>query len=61
MSIANSFVNEACKLATYNKRTTITPQDIQFACRLVLPGELSKHAELEGVKALETFNNNHFR
>ena len=69
MSIANSFVNdmferiydEACKLAAYNKRSTITPRDIQFACRLVLPGELSKHAELEGEKSLENFNNNRFK
>merc|ERR1719222_872607 len=48
----NSFVNdlferiaaEASKLAHYNKRSTITSREIQTAVRLLLPGELAKHA-----------------
>merc|ERR1719500_1310959 len=53
MSIMNSFVNdlferiaaaEASKLAHYNKRSTITSREIQTAVRLLLPGELAKHA-----------------
>ena len=59
MSIMNSFVNdlferiaaEASKLAHYNKRSTITSREIQTAVRLLLPGELAKHAVSEGIKA----------
>merc|ERR1711956_212217 len=59
MSIMNSFVNdlferiaaEASKLAHYNKRSTITSREIQTAVRLLLPGELAKHAVSEGTKA----------
>ncbi|VDN53546.1 unnamed protein product [Dracunculus medinensis] len=52
MSIMNSFVNdvferiaaEASRLAHYNKRSTISSREIQTAVRLILPGELAKHA-----------------
>merc|ERR1712061_555986 len=52
MGIMNSFVNdiferiaaEASRLAHYNKRSTITSREIQTAVRLLLPGELAKHA-----------------
>ncbi|XP_046685429.1 histone H2B-like [Homalodisca vitripennis] len=58
MSIMNSFVNdiferiaaEASRLAHYNKRSTITSREIQTAVRLLLPGELAKHAVSEGTK-----------
>ncbi|CAH2019944.1 unnamed protein product [Acanthoscelides obtectus] len=58
MSIMNSFVNdiferiaaEASRLAHYNKRATITSREIQTAVRLLLPGELAKHAVSEGTK-----------
>ena len=54
MSIMNSFCNEmfekiaaeASKLARYNKSKTISSRDIQTASRLLLPGELAKHAVL---------------
>ena len=59
MSIMNSFVNdiferiaaEASRLAHYNRRSTITSREIQTAVRLLLPGELAKHAVSEGTKA----------
>ena len=59
MSIMNSFVNdlferiatEASRLAHYNKKHTITSREIQTAVRLLLPGELAKHAVSEGTKA----------
>ncbi|KAG8430445.1 hypothetical protein GDO86_020585 [Hymenochirus boettgeri] len=38
-------------LAHYNKRSTITSREIQTAVRLLLPGELAKHAVSEGTKA----------
>ncbi|XP_077067699.1 histone H2B-like [Siphateles boraxobius] len=52
MGIMNSFVNdiferiagESSRLAHYNKRSTITSREIQTAVRLLLPGELAKHA-----------------
>lgn len=63
MSIMNSFVNdvferiagEATRLAHYNKRSTITSREIQTAVRLLLPGELAKHAVSEGTKAVTKY------
>ncbi|KAJ3299799.1 histone H2B [Borealophlyctis nickersoniae] len=63
MSIMNSFVNdiferiasEASKLASYNKRSTISSREIQTAVRLILPGELSRHAVSEGTKAVTKY------
>jgi histone H2B len=59
MSVMNSFISdiftqiatEAGKLATYNKKATLGPREIQSAVRLMLPGELAKHAVSEGTKA----------
>ncbi|KAA0186718.1 Histone H2B [Fasciolopsis buskii] len=63
MSIMNSFVNdiferiaaEASRLAQYNKKSTITSREIQTAVRLLLPGELAKHAVSEGTKAVTKY------
>ncbi|KAJ3007006.1 UNVERIFIED_CONTAM: histone H2B [Siphonaria sp. JEL0065] len=63
MSIMNSFVNdiferiasEASKLAAYNKRSTISSREIQTSVRLILPGELAKHAVSEGTKAVTKY------
>ena len=63
MSIMNSFVNdlferiagEASRLAAYNKQKTISSRSIQTACRLILPGELAKHAVSEGTKAVTKY------
>ena len=63
MNIMESFVNdlferiaaEASKLARYSRQSTILPRDIQTAVRLLLPGELSKHAVSEGTKALTKY------
>ncbi|XP_014211828.1 histone H2B-like [Copidosoma floridanum] len=63
MSIMNSFVNdiferiaaEASRLVHYNKRSTITSREIQTAVRLLLPGELAKHAVSEGTKAVTKY------
>ena len=56
----NSFINdifekiatEAAKLARYNKKPTVTSREIQTAVRLILPGELAKHAVSEGTKCV---------
>ncbi|KAH0461572.1 hypothetical protein IEQ34_009147 [Dendrobium chrysotoxum] len=63
MSIMNSFINdifeklaqESSRLARYNKKPTITSREIQTSVRLVLPGELAKHAVSEGTKAVTKF------
>ncbi|ODM88407.1 Histone H2B type 1-P [Orchesella cincta] len=68
MSIMNSFVNdiferiaaEASRLAHYNKRTTITSREIQTAVRLLLPGELAKHAVSEGTKAVTKYTSSNY-
>jgi histone H2B len=43
---------EASRLTQYNKRQTISSREIQTAVRLLLPGELAKHAVSEGTKAV---------
>ena len=63
MSILNSFINdifdrlatEASKLSRYNKKATLSSREIQTAVRLLLPGELAKHAVSEGTKAVTKF------
>ncbi|MCO5608044.1 hypothetical protein L7F22_062247 [Adiantum nelumboides] len=63
MGIMNSFINdifeklaqEAARLARYNKKPTIPSREIQTAVRLILPGELAKHAVSEGTKAVTKF------
>jgi len=64
MSILNSFVNdifervatEASKLAAYTKKSTISSREIQTSVRLILPGELAKHAVSEGTKAVTKYS-----
>ena len=64
MSIMNSFVNdiferiasEASRLSLQNKKSTISSREIQTAVRLLLPGELAKHAVSEGTKAVTKYN-----
>ena len=63
MLIMNSFVNdiferiaaESAKLAKYNTKSTISSREIQTAVRLLLPGELAKHAVSEGTKAVTKY------
>ncbi|KAJ8584939.1 histone-fold-containing protein [Rhizopogon salebrosus TDB-379] len=64
MGVLNSFVNdlferiatEASKLASYSKKSTISSREIQTAVRLILPGELAKHAISEGTKSVTKFS-----
>ncbi|XP_072373679.1 histone H2B 1/2-like [Scyliorhinus torazame] len=63
MSTMNLIVNdmigciagEASCLANDNKRSTISSWEIQTAVFLLLPGELAKHAVLEGTKAVTKY------
>ena len=64
MSIMNSFINdiferlanEAGKLAVYSHKATLSSREIQTSVRLMLPGELAKHAVSEGTKAVTKFS-----
>lgn len=63
MNIMNSFINdiferialEASKLVRYNKKHTLSAREVQSAVKLLLPGELAKHAIIEGAKAVNKF------
>jgi len=64
MGIMNSFfydlvdriTNESRILLEMNNRETCTSREIQTSVRLVLPGELAKHAVSEGTKAVVKYN-----
>jgi len=64
MNIMNSFIGdtfdrlavEASKLVRYNKKRTLSSREIQTAVKLLLPGELAKHAISEGTKAVTKFS-----
>jgi len=64
MSTINSFMNdiferiatESGRLIRYNKKSTLSSREIQTATRLVIPGELAKHAVSEGTKAVTKYN-----
>uniref|UniRef100_A0A8C5J062 H2B.E variant histone 1 n=1 Tax=Junco hyemalis TaxID=40217 RepID=A0A8C5J062_JUNHY len=63
MSIMNSFVSdmlerlaaEAARLAQYGRRATLSSREVQAAARLLLPGELARHAVSEGTKAVAKY------
>ena len=63
MSVLNSMVNdlferiaaEASRLAQCNKKPTITSREIETAVKLILPGDLVKHAVSEGSKAVAQY------
>ena len=66
MSIMNSFITdvferiagEASKLGKYTGKKTLSSREVQTAVRLVLPGELAKHAVSEGTKAVTKYSAN---
>ena len=54
--IFERLASEAGRLARYNSKSTITSREVQTAVRLLLPGELAKHAVSEGTKAVTKYN-----
>ena len=60
MSILNSFINdmifkflgESENLLKFRKARTLTAKEVMAACKLLLPGEIAKHAITEGSKAI---------
>ncbi|XP_020215151.1 histone H2B.1, embryonic [Cajanus cajan] len=67
MTIVNNLMNdmferlafEASRLKDYTGHVTLSSREIQGAVKLVLPGELGKHAIAEGVKAINTYTTYH--
>lgn len=63
MAIMNSFINdifdklcnESMRLVMYSRRRTLSSREIKTAVRLLLPGELAKHALSEGTKAVNKY------
>lgn len=63
MLIMNNFVNdmmekiaaEAGRLVAHGKKTTMGSREIQTATKLLIPGELAKHANIEGMKAITLY------
>ena len=66
LTILDSFCNdlferiaaEAEKLAKVRGKVTVTSLDVQTAVKLLVPGDLAKHAIAEGAKAVTKFNFN---
>lgn len=56
LDIFERVASEASKLAAYNKKSTISSREIQTSVRLILPGELAKHAVSEGTKAVTKYS-----
>mmetsp|Transcript_55301 Transcript_55301/g.103725 ORF Transcript_55301/g.103725 Transcript_55301/m.103725 type:complete len:221 (-) Transcript_55301:35-697(-) len=65
MGIMNSFMNdvfdriatESTRLLRSMSRRTLSGREVQTSVRLLLPGELAKHAVSEGTKAVNKFFN----
>ena len=63
MGITNSFVSDifermamkAYRLTKYGKKSTMSSREIQTAVRLLLPGEVAKHAVSEDTKAVTKY------
>lgn len=66
MDIMNSFIKdiydkiavEAANITRIQKKRTLSAREIGSAAKLLLPGELSKHAIVEGSKALNKYSDN---
>ena len=63
MSVMNGFIydafdriaTEAGNIVKYNKKSTLDARAVRCACKLILPGELAKHAETEANKAVNKY------
>ncbi|KAI4382292.1 hypothetical protein MLD38_008273 [Melastoma candidum] len=63
MEVVNAYMNdmferladEAAKLSRYTEKKTLSSREVQSAVRLVLPGELGRHAIAEGAKAVTNY------
>ncbi|XP_002721166.2 histone H2B subacrosomal variant [Oryctolagus cuniculus] len=63
LEVMNTLINhmferiavEACNMMYFRNRCTLTPEDIQKAVYLLLPGKLGKHAVTFGSEAVHRF------
>ena len=58
MMMADMFerlADEAARLSKASGRATLSSREVQSAVRLVLPGELGRHAMSEGTKAISKY------
>nr|XP_035941631.1 histone H2B subacrosomal variant-like [Halichoerus grypus] len=63
LDIMNTLINdiferismEACSLMCFRNRCTLTPEDIQKAVYLLLPGKLAKYAVAFGSEAVQRY------
>ena len=46
-------MDEASRLVRYSGKATLTEREVQMAVRLVLPGELARHADKFGTKRID--------
>ena len=51
-SLVEVVLTTTSELASYSKKSTISSREIQTSVRLILPGELAKHAISEGTKSV---------
>ena len=56
IDIFERLANEASRLTHMTGKSTLTSREFQTAVKLVLPGELSKHAVSEAVKAMTKYS-----
>lgn len=50
--LTSPWPHQHAELAAYSKKSTISSREIQTSVRLILPGELAKHAISEGTKSV---------
>ncbi|KAG5640394.1 hypothetical protein DXG03_008808, partial [Asterophora parasitica] len=56
IKIGSNLPFSTAELASYSKKSTISSREIQTSVRLILPGELAKHAISEGTKSVTKFS-----
>ena len=54
--LGNAIAIKANELNNLTSKKTISSKDIQTAVRLLVPGELAKHADSEGARAVRKYN-----
>ena len=57
---ADKIADEAAFLTKKEHKKTISSREVQTAVRLILPGELAKHAVSEGVKAVTKYTSRNY-
>ena len=56
LDLFERITSESSRMVQKGKGKTLTRKDVEAAVRLVLPGELQKHAAAEGMKAISKYS-----